>query len=345
MHLPMDEKKFAPSQLLLLETSVTQREENSNSVSPAQQLQAKYNNVSVSPTRVAIIIPYTGQSLPVWFNTFVLYAQFSSHLIDWFIFVTNEQFSNMSTPVNVNVIYLPLSEFYERMLSVDSQFVDADVQTKHYWRVNFDKCVEKYPYLVVEFKPCLGYIFQDYLTDYSHWGYADVDILLGRSTGFLTKQLLRSFDVYTSSFGDVSRMYLRGQFAVFQKSYQLLHLWRKCSYFEHLTDRIALALKTGNDGRVHGWRFESAEGCISHAAFTGQTNISTYVASTQISDAFRAPLHNKEAFFLGNTLMRCYEKPIEVTFGKGKSQNSLYHIDTRTMALYLIATYNETFIL
>jgi hypothetical protein len=276
----------------------------------ATQMNSKHTDPAVTSDRVAVIVPYTGKSLPVWFNTFLFYAQFGSALVDWFIFVTNENFSGMVTPPNIHVIYIPLSQFYDRMLSVDSRYITSSNASKLNWRNNFAKCVTKYPYLIVEFKPCLGFIFQDYLTGYSHWGSADVDILLGRSQTFLTPQILRSFDVYTSSFGDVSRMYLRGQFAVFRKTHQLLHLWRKCSYFEHLTDRIAAALTKQADGTVRGWRFESAEGCISSAAFLGQTNISTFVASSQISDVFRAPMRDKEAFFLGNTLMRCYEEPV-----------------------------------
>ena len=294
---------------------------------PSSSLQSQ--NVTVvanakfdSPFRVAVLVPYTGQSLPVWFSAFVFYAQFSSTLVDWFIFVTNPNFNDMSTPPNVYIIYVPLPEFHDRMLSVDSRYLEADTKEKQYWINKFAKCVEKYPYLIVEFKPCLGYIFQDYLTGYSHWGFADVDILLGRAPSFLTPQLLQTFDIYTSSFGDVSRMYLRGQLAVFRHTNQLLNLWRKCSYFNHLTARISAALERNRDGRESGWRFESAEACISKAAFIGMTNISTYVASSQISDAFRAPLRDKEAFFLGNTLMRCYEEPMAVSTNEGGGKKS-----------------------
>jgi hypothetical protein len=206
---------------------------------------------------------------------------------------------------------MPVTEFYSRLLSVDPRFVSSGPEEKQHWVESFSQCVEAFPYLLVEFKPCLGSIFQDFAEGYSHWGYADLDLLPGRA-GFLTPQLLAGYDVYTSSFGDVSRLYLRGQLAVFRNTEQLRVLWRECPYFEQLTDRVAtaLALKAGGGGRRGGWHFESAEGCISRAVFGRRSGLSVFVASSQLSDAFRAPLRDKEAFFLGNTLLRCYQKPV-----------------------------------
>lgn len=260
------------------------------------------------PERVAILVPYTGKSMPVWFGAFLVYAQFGSELVDWYIIVTSEDLSGMSTPPNVHVLHVSLSQLCRRLLAVDARFAASSAEEQLHWVAGLSSCVEHYPYLMVEFKPCLGFVFRDLLTGYSHWGYADIDLLLGRTPGFLTPQILRSFDIYTSSFGDVSRMYLRGQFAVFRTSEPLLQLWRRCEYFGRLTERISAALQQQQDGR-HSWRFESAEGCISRAAFV-HNNLSALVVSSQLSDAFRAPVRDKEAFFLGTTLMRCYELPL-----------------------------------
>jgi hypothetical protein len=261
-----------------------------------------------------VFVPYTGKALPPWFGTFLFYTQFGSTVVDWYIFVTNEALSDLTTPSNVHVIYMSLSELSSRLLGIDPEYSISNAEDKQRWVQKFAACVQQYPYLIVEFKPCLGFVFQDFLTagTYSHWGYADVDVLFGRSSNFLTPLVLNTFDIYTSSFGDTPRMYLRGQFAVFRVNEKTLNLWRKCTYFEKLTTRIADALRRRPEGGARGWRFESAEGCISRAAFIGLTNLTTFIASSQISDAFRAPLRDKEAFFVGKTLMRCYEGPLSL---------------------------------
>jgi hypothetical protein len=270
--------------------------------------------VPTLPKRAAVFVPYTGKALPPWFGTFLFYAQFGSSVVDWYIFVTNEALSDLTTPSNVHVIYMSLSELSSRLLGIDPEYSISNAEDKQRWVQKFAACVQQYPYLIVEFKPCLGFVFQDFLTagTYSHWGYADVDVLFGRSSNFLTPLVLNTFDIYTSSFGDTPRMYLRGQFAVFRVNEKTLNLWRKCTYFEKLTTRIADALRRRPEGGTRGWRFESAEGCISRAAFIGLTNLTTFIASSQISDAFRAPLRDKEAFFVGKTLMRCYEGPLSL---------------------------------
>ena len=48
---------------------------------------------------------------------------------------------------------------------------------------------ERWPRLIAEYKPTFGSVFEDFLADYSHWGYADLDMVLGsqrKSTGFST---------------------------------------------------------------------------------------------------------------------------------------------------------------
>ena len=42
--------------------------------------------------------------------------------------------------------------------------------------------LEKWPRLVAEYKPAFGSIFEQYLSAYSHWGYCDLDMVLGNLT-------------------------------------------------------------------------------------------------------------------------------------------------------------------
>lgn len=62
--------------------------------------------------------------------------------------------------------------------------------------------------------------------------------------------------------------------------------------------------------KTKGWRFQSAEGCISKVV-TDQSNITIYVGSTQISDAFHAAIAEKESMIIGSSLVRCYKSPID----------------------------------
>ena len=77
-----------------------------------------------------------------------------------------------------------------------------------------DYIIEKFKFSVVEFKPLWGSLFRDYLSDYSHWAFADIDMYLGRIDHLVNHLLLDEFDIYTVSFGDSYRFYLRGQLTI-----------------------------------------------------------------------------------------------------------------------------------
>jgi hypothetical protein len=62
------------------------------------------------------------------------------------------------------------------------------------------KCVGfkiEIPYLrkICDFRPSWGHVFEDLLVDYSHWGYGDIDLLLGRTAHFVSQDDLERFDV------------------------------------------------------------------------------------------------------------------------------------------------------
>ena len=50
-------------------------------------------------------------------------------------------------------------------------------------------------------KPMLGYVFEDYIGEeyYSHWAWADMDLILGNLTKFLSRPLAEGYDVITMS--------------------------------------------------------------------------------------------------------------------------------------------------
>lgn len=53
-------------------------------------------------------------------------------------------------------------------------------------------------YYMVEFKPALGWIFREYLKEYSHWAFGDLDVFFGDLTkGWLESSEMRDYDVIT----------------------------------------------------------------------------------------------------------------------------------------------------
>lgn len=114
-----------------------------------------HQNKFHSTSRVAVIIPYVGTILPSWFRSFLFTAQLSSHYCDWFIFVTSV--INISTPFNVHLIYIDEEELANRIVQMDLSFQSQDSQ---FWSKKFIELLHLFPYMLVEYKPALGWIFE-----------------------------------------------------------------------------------------------------------------------------------------------------------------------------------------
>ena len=46
------------------------------------------NTTSLNHARIAIVLPYFGDTLPAWFDTFAMTVDSSNNMIDWLLFVT-----------------------------------------------------------------------------------------------------------------------------------------------------------------------------------------------------------------------------------------------------------------
>ncbi|CAN0328483.1 unnamed protein product, partial [Ectocarpus sp. 8 AP-2014] len=118
----------------------------------------------------------------------------------------------------------------------------------------------KNPYYMVEFKPALGWVFREYLKDYTHWAYGDLDVFFGDLTkGWLEPSEMRDYDIITYSFGDQQRAYLRGQLTVHKSILKVNHIWRGCPHLSNYYRRIERTMETKQ------YNLESAEGCYSMA--------------------------------------------------------------------------------
>lgn len=250
---------------------------------------------NVDNIRVAMLIVYQGKSLPIWMETLALTMHLSGSLVDWIIIVT-ERHMYTSTQ-NIKFVYINEDDLCHRLTMLDSSLNGEINMIKTLFKV--------WPYAFVEFKPCLGTLFADYLDGYSHWGYADVDQLFGKFDYLISKQLLSEYDVYTASFGDNFRLYMRGQFAIYRNNDVVNNIWRQCAPYTQLADRLKFFV---NSGAKH-WYFESAEGCISQAVVT-TPGLKLYSASSQISDAIDGTPYDIESILLSDTVLRCYQHPL-----------------------------------
>ncbi len=155
-----------------------------------------------------------------------------------------------------------------------------------------------------------GVSSQEYLAPYSHWGYGDIDVLMGRSKPFLTPHVLSNFDVYTISFGDNWRYYMRGQLTIFRNTEKINNLWKKCRDLLHIGRRLKTFYgRNDSSKRLDGWRFESAEGCISRV-IAHEKSIKAISVSNLLTDAFSANFSEKRSLMVSGAVLRCYEHPL-----------------------------------
>jgi hypothetical protein len=68
------------------------------------------------------------------------------------------------------------------------------------------------PKYLIEIKPMLGDLFQNYISSYSHWSYTDPDILWGNVVDWIDPDDLTDFDFLSfAKHWDAARLFLRGQ--------------------------------------------------------------------------------------------------------------------------------------
>ncbi len=123
--------------------------------------------------KLCFIIPYFGE-LPNYFPLFLKTCEYNPEF-NWIIFTDDNR--NFEYPANVQ--------------KVSMNFEDCKllIQSKFELEINLPK-----PYKLCDLKPMYGYIFNDYIKDYSHWGYCDLDIILGNLGKYLTDDILAKYD-------------------------------------------------------------------------------------------------------------------------------------------------------
>lgn len=123
--------------------------------------------------KILLIQPYFGtlpSYIPLWLESIR-----NNSWID-FLFITNEDIETYNLPLNMKVVRMSLEEFIEVSRKKLKQKITIST-----------------PYKICDLKPLYGVIFRDYLKNYSHWGYSDIDMYMGNLKNFITEELLTSF--------------------------------------------------------------------------------------------------------------------------------------------------------
>ena len=180
--------------------------------------------------RIALLIPWVGP-LPLWTSYFVSSARLSAPLADFLVFhEAQEELVPRDAPDNVQFFDLGvggLSMLFGMQLgeSLNLPIRNATVVIKAL-RFMF----EKWPRLVAEYKPTFGSVFSKYLKGYTHWGYCDLDMVIGNLPLFIERSELEDNDIVTYSFGDQEAFYLRGQWTVHRNEPRVSTLWQARCY-------------------------------------------------------------------------------------------------------------------
>ena len=125
--------------------------------------------------RIAVIIPYFGQFKP----SIVLFLESCNRNpeIDWLVFTDNPVPDRISLNTNVKWNITSLEGIHE----LACQKLDMQIALER-------------AYKLCDLKPFYGLIFEDYLKQYSHWGYGDTDVIYGRIAPFMRKINYTQYD-------------------------------------------------------------------------------------------------------------------------------------------------------
>lgn len=245
--------------------------------------------------RVAIIMPFLSTSLvilPPYFPIFLQTARGSSSIVDFLVFHNGQlgpfindvesTIQGFEIPTNVKFINLKnmrnFTSYFMRVIDKRLEYNHLKEDEMNYLSEMMSTLLQKYPYILVEFKPAMGHIFQDFIIGYSHWGYSDFDIVFGDLPRWITDEELDEWDIVTYSYGDQDRVYLRGQFTFHKNMEPVNNIWRKCSHLSKMDLRYKRMLQ-GKDKL----QLVSAEGCYSSAVINTK-NISVKYAVKALSD-------------------------------------------------------------
>ncbi len=147
--------------------------------------------------RIAFIIPYFGK-FNNYFPIFLKSCDYNKNLCDWII-ITDDR-TPYEYPENVKITYISWEQFKEY------------VEHKFDFSIKLQK-----PYKLCDFKPAYGYLFEEKLKGYTHWGHCDCDLIWGRISDYLSDEILKSY----------RKIFNLGHCTIFQNNYETNRLFMR----------------------------------------------------------------------------------------------------------------------
>jgi len=139
--------------------------------------------------------------LSCWYGPYPWYFPYFIHSCSFnptvdFIIITDNKELIPNKPENVKIIYKTLDE------------IKSTASEKLGFKVTIS-----YPYKLCDFKPAYAFLFPEIVKDYNFWGQSDLDIICGDIRGFITEEMLDTYD-----FISVRHDYTTGCFALYRNN-------------------------------------------------------------------------------------------------------------------------------
>lgn len=127
-------------------------------------------------TKCAFVATWLGK-LPENFELFCQSCE-ANPMFDWFVFT--DQSKPAGCPHNVKFVY--------------QSKLDFEVRVKKTIGIPI---IIGLPYKLCDYKPLYGHLYSEYLTNYSYWGFCDLDVIFGDVYKFFGKYIENNYEVIT----------------------------------------------------------------------------------------------------------------------------------------------------
>lgn len=152
--------------------------------------------------RVAFVIIWVGKlpnTFDIWFHSLTNNKEY-----DFFLF-TDQAASKKYNSENL---------FWN---FIDIKSLNILINSKLKYNFNLENA-----YKIADFKPMYGLLFEEHITQYTHWGYCDNDIIFGKISHFITPNLLENYD----------KLFYRGHFTIIKNNQNCNNLYSKSNLID-----------------------------------------------------------------------------------------------------------------
>lgn len=189
--------------------------------------------------KICFVIPHFG-AIPGYLSYFILTAAYSHNVVD-FLFITDQRQREKVPSPNFRFAFMTLAEFNARCskkLGVHTAVVNA--------------------YKLCDLKPMYGLIFEDLLTQYTHWGHCDFDMIFGDVGKMLRANEWEKFDIFS-----VQQTYASGPFMVFRNEKHINHFFQNSpTWKEVFSETSYMGFDEAGDVIRELWKGKDIRDCV-----------------------------------------------------------------------------------